>query len=96
MTLLESRNDQIDIGLSSVRVMEAQERSFIYIRNTSIGGQTITLVLNNFQPAVANKGIVLSPGQSFVETNAFDFKAWQGQIQAISDLAGAKLTVSER
>jgi len=91
-----SRNTSQTISTTSTKVLNEQERKFLYIRNSSSGAQIITVVLNDNLPAESLKGIVLSPGQAFVETDSESFKCWRGQVQAISDVAGATLTISER
>ena len=94
--MLMSRNDTVTVADTSGKVLEAQERKFLYIRNSSSAGEKITLVLNNSVAAVSNEGIVLSPGQAFVETDSESFKCWRGEVQAISDVAGATISISER
>jgi hypothetical protein len=91
-----TRAEAQTIGVSSSVVLPInQERKVFVLRNSSTGGQIITLNIG-MSPAILNEGIVLSSGQAYSENNAEQFECWKGQIQAISDVAGAILSVFER
>lgn len=91
--------DLVAVGTSSVKIIEkaqAEERQQLVVRNSSTGGQVITLFPANNQVAVANKGIVLSVGQAWVEANSEGFECWQGEIQAISNSASGQVSLFVR
>ena len=90
-----SRNEQITVGTTSTEIAPARCRSVIFIRNTSTGGQVITVCMG-FEQAVANAGIVLEPGEVFCDSNSEGYICWQGVITAISDTSGGKLSIYER
>jgi len=89
------RNSQEDVGVTAVYISPPQYRKVLYLRNTSAALQTITIFLGK-GAAEINKGIVLKAGEYYIEATDNGFEAWSGTIQAISDVAGGKLTISER
>lgn len=87
-------NEQQTIGVTQAQVLPARDRvgqlrTILIVSNQSAGGQKITLSIA--KEAVAGAGIVLSPGGSW----APDTRIPQAQINAISDVAGALLSVFE-
>lgn len=97
-TALETtRNEAVTVGVTSVEVAPEQNggRKVISMTNASAGAHKITI---NFgaNPAVANNGIVLTVGQSVIDSKSEAYTPYQGVITAISDLAGGVLAVYER
>jgi len=90
-----SRNTKVTVGTSSQNVLVPNKRKVLSLRNSSTAGQVITVHLGEIA-AVANEGIVLSPGQAWVENTSEGYKCWDGSVQAISDVAGAILSFFER
>lgn len=91
-----TRAEKQTIGITSQNVLVKKfNRKVFTLRNSSTGGQTITINIG-MNPAILNEGIVLSPGQSYVENTSESFECWTGEVQAISDIAGAVLSVFER
>lgn len=95
-----ARNDLVTIGTTSTiasfaRQVDQMPRRAYTIRNTSTGGQVITVNLGLSQ-AVANNGIVLNPNESFSDSSETGYECFQGTITAISDLADGKLSIMER
>ena len=90
-----SRNDMATIGASSVKIAEAVERQGYTITNTSTGGQTITINLG-FNAAEAGKGIPLSPGQAWVDSDGGGYLCHRGVITAVSSAAGGTVAIMER
>lgn len=100
LILISSRNEQITIGTTSTnvslsRISTEEKYNCRSYRNTSTGGQVITIVMGN-QQAVAKNGIVLNPNETFSDSSGENYECWQGNINAISDLADGKLSVFER
>ena len=88
-------NSTITVGATSVKASLAKNRKSYVFRNSSTGGQVITLAFSNFSPAVANNGIVLQAGQFVADSNSQGYFCWSGEVQAIADGAGATLSVME-
>jgi len=89
--------EAVVVGASSVEIVPAASdspRQDVYLKNTSAGGQTITLGLG--APAVANKGITLSPGDSVAWSKTLDYAMLNLPIFAVADAAGGQLSVMVR
>lgn len=86
---IDATNEEI-----AVDIFPPSKRTSITISNISAGAQVITLSFGQY--AVANQGIVLSPGDCWTESNDAGYTTWQGAIYAISDLAGGVLAIQER
>ena len=91
-----ARNEIIAVGTSNVLISDMKKRKMVYLRNTSSGTQVITIRFDNVEPAVANKGIVLSVGEVCVDASSEGYEAWNGKIQAISSAINGQLTIVER
>lgn len=83
----------VTIGTASVLVAVKSPKKVIYIRNTSTAAQVITIAFDNVSDAVANIGIVLAPGEYITDANSEGYKAWNGDIKAISSAAGGTISV---
>ena len=98
----ETRNDAITLTNTSVQVAVGRPRRAIYFRNSSAGVQVITVVPSNIQAAVDGYGIVLKPGEFFMDSSVAGenddngYRCYQGPYQAISTAAGAILSIFER
>lgn len=97
----ESLNSQLSVGTTVVQVSPNKEgsdrpRIGIVVRNSSISSQIISIAFSDSSPAVASSGIVLSPGQAFVDFSDSGYKCWQGNISAVADGASGVLSVMER
>ena len=94
-----TRNEQVAVGTASIIVCDNRnvinKRSVLVIRNTSTGGQNITVSLGNSQ-AVANQGILLHQDETFTDSSETVYECFQGQIAAISSAAGGLLSIFER
>ena len=84
----------VAVGTTSLTILQDQKRMLYTITNTSTGGQTITLNMGHI--AIANIGIVLSPGQSWVDSNSEGYECYQGPIQAIASAAAGQVSISAR
>lgn len=92
-----SRQEVLTIGaITAVLVSLAKRRTSFYLRNTSTGGQIISLSMSNKDLATAGNGVVLNPNDTYAESNGEGFICWNGKITAISNLAGATLSIIER
>jgi len=89
-------NTSITVGATSITVSPARDRKMVYLRNTSTAAQVITLALDNMNPAVALKGLVLAPGEFFLDSVSEGYKPWNGDIKAIASAAGATLALQEQ
>lgn len=70
------------------------KRSSIIITNTSTGGQTISLGID--EEAVAGEGIVLGVGSVWADTRDGLYFPTQKYISAISSAAGGTIAIQER
>lgn len=91
-------NKTVSVGTDPVVVSSEllpTQRKEIFICNTSVGGQIISLAINA-SPA-SKSGLVLYPGGSFSSSmDGYNFFPSNFQINAISDIAGGTLAVMER
>jgi len=85
----------VTVGTTSVNILPDQKRVLHVIVNTSTGGQVITLSFGRVAIAGVS-GVVLNPGQAWVESNGEGFECYQGPIQAIANGAGGSIGVSSR
>lgn len=79
--------------ISEAKVIKSVERISITLVNVSTGGQKISVSTSG--EAVADSGLVLSPGGHTSWTKKSVFPIIQSRITAISDLAGGSLAVHE-
>lgn len=94
-----NRNTSLTIGTTASIVSEGiqthnTERILITLINASTGGQVITIATGDM--AENNKGVPLSIGGVYQESKDAGFTPTQKHISAISDVAGATLSVHER
>lgn len=94
----ETGADLITVNNTTLMILPTASngRKLYSIRNSSTGAQVITIFPANNLPAVALKGIVLSPGQIYYESNSEGFECWQGQVQAIGSAVGGQVSIFER
>lgn len=89
-------NAKVTVGASNQNILlDQNNRKVLFLRNSSTGGQDITIALSD-GAAVANEGIVLSPGQAYTESTSESFQCWDGKVQAIASGVGAVLSVFVR
>jgi len=94
---LLTRNEKITVGTTAVKIADRNlNRLLIYIKNTSSGGQTITVSFSETKPAVAEEGVVLAEGESITDSNGSGYECYKGAIWAISSAAGGQLSIYER
>ena len=91
-----TRNTTISVGATAVEVSPMRSRRVLYIKNTSVGGQIISISLSNTETATAGQGIVLDPKDIFIDSNSEEYICWQGAISAIADGAGGTVAIYER
>ena len=92
-----TRNANATIGVTSSVIAQAcfQERVLITVVNTSSAGQVVSLGIG--QEAVAGAGIVLYPGGVYTENKSDKSDLiTQDQLNAIADVAGATIAITER
>lgn len=94
------RNDSLTVGTSSILIAEVRpstiKRKDILVRNISASATAIISITMGQAIAVANKGIVLKQGESFTMSTSEGNECYQGQISAISNEAGATVSIFER
>jgi len=96
------RNESLSVSTTSLQVCSArnylQPRKDLLIRNISADTSLIVSVNLGNQVAVANTGIVLKNGESFVLSSQTGdgLDIFQGMISAISSGTTATLSVFER
>jgi len=92
-----SRTESVAVGTSSVKAADiaspSAKRTQIIIVNTSTTAK-ITLAKSG-NAAVAGAGIVLNPSGTYAESTDGGYKCYQGMINAISDIAGGTIAVTE-
>ena len=92
-----TRDVSVSVGASSVELsplMNNYARDILVITNTSTGGQVISIGVG--QDAVAGLGIVMQPGQSYIESLDSAFTPTNDRITAIASAAGGASTIHER
>lgn len=72
--------------LSPTRLGRKARSSFLITPLTA--GVTVTISKSD-EPAVANQGIVLIANQSYLESNADNFRCWQGALQVVASGNGS-------
>ena len=90
-----SRNVNVTVGATSINISPKKKRKTIYIRNISTAAQVVTIALDNVNEAVAGVGVILSPGEYFVESSSDGYIAWSGDINAVASAAGAVVSILE-
>ena len=90
-----SRNVTVTVGATSLNISPKKKRKTIYIRNISTTAQVVTIALDNVNEAVAGVGVILSPGEYFVESTSEGYSAWNGDIKAVASAAGAVVSIME-
>jgi hypothetical protein len=93
-----ARNEIISVGATSQVILNTDNprRKVLFIRNTSTGGQVITLNFGG-TTAVANQGVVLQVLDAYIESDdGTSFQCFNGQITAISSAGGGQLSIMVR
>jgi len=90
-----NRVDSVTVDATSLLISQKQKRKVIYLRNTSLAAQIITIAFDNINAAVAGKGIILAPGEYVLDSSSEGYKAWSGDVKAISSAAGGTLAIME-
>lgn len=93
------RNTKLTIGTSPVIISTEKEnnnqtRKSIWIVNKSTAGQIVTVSIG--ESAEDGAGIPLYPGGSYGDVESEGYTATQKQLFAISDVAGALISIQER
>ena len=94
-----NRNSKQTINTTAVAVSQEKDnnnlkRSSIILSNSSVGGQIITISID--EEAVVGEGIVLGTGSSWSDTRDGNYMPTQKYISAISSAAGGILSIQER
>lgn len=87
----------VSVDTSNVVVSRLQpiaSRVLLILQNVSTGGQKISVSIG--QQAIADQGIVLSPGGTYEESRSEGFDPTNEDIYAVSSAAGGVLSVVER
>jgi len=90
-----STNVNVTVGTTSINISPKKKRKTVYIRNISTGAQVVTIALDNVNVAVVGVGVVLSPGEYFVESSSDGYNAWTGDIKAVASAAEAMVSIME-
>lgn len=85
----------LTIGATAVEISGIKPRKLIYIRNTSAAAQVLTIAFDNFNPAVAGSGIILSAGEAVTDSTTAGYKCWGGKISAVASAAGGTISFME-
>jgi len=94
---LEARNTTVAVAVTATRVLDMTlpHRTRFAIRNSSAGAQVVTLSFGHNKAPTLLEGFPLLPGEVWAESDSQDYKCFKGEINAISDVAGAVLSVVE-
>jgi len=96
---LQARNDSLTVSTASVIVSsvrpENNQRKMILVRNISTNAADIISISLGENAAIANKGIVLNPNESFYDVSDNGYVAHQGMINAICATANGVLSITE-
>ena len=87
-----ARNAAITVGVGPTNVANAQNRTVIYIKNTSPAAQTITVVLGDF---AINAGIILAVGDVYYDSDGDRYQCWRGPIICYGADAAAAISLHE-
>lgn len=86
----------VSVTNTAADVLQKAARKMCYFRNTSTGGQVITLTFSDTDVAVAGTGIVLNVGEYIIDSDSENYKCWQGKVSAIASAVGGSLAVMQR
>jgi len=95
----QTNNSNITVGTTAVNISPRKTvsaRRSISIRNSSTGGQVLSVCFSDTENAVANNGFVLSAGQAVIDSSSEGYECWQGNVSVISSAAGAVCSIFER
>lgn len=87
----------VTVGTSSTDLLvdkTTTNRVVFAVTNTSTLNQVVSLGIN--RDAVAGEGVVLYPGQSYMESPSEGFRPTSARISAIASAAGGSVAVYER
>jgi len=87
------RNEVFAATATSQVVCQPNFRSVLYFRNND-AAQVVTLAFGS-SVAVANYGVVLQPGQAYIESNSEGFQTYTGTVSIIAT-GNANVSVMER
>jgi hypothetical protein len=92
------RNESVAVDTTSIQIApllaKEGEREVIVIKNTSTGGQKITISIH--ATAIAGAGIVLNPNETWTESIESTYKPAKEDYNVISDGAGGQIAFFER
>lgn len=95
-----ARNETVAVTTSSSIISDkrndANPRKVILIRNVSLAVADIITVNLGAQQAVANTGIILKQGESFIDSTDSGYTCFQGSLTAICATANGQLSIMER
>jgi hypothetical protein len=99
MTEYANRNDSVSVGTTEFQLLPLRpegQRIVYSIKNTSTGGQKITLAFGIDVTAISGKGVQLNPGESWVESVETTFQPTHEPVHIVSDNAGGLIAIYER
>lgn len=91
-------NNLVTVNAASTKVLGIDpNRDEFYIRNSSAGGQVITVVLGGSQTAaVANTGIVLAAGAYIQDSTMLGHTCFTEEVYVISSAPAGQISVYAR
>lgn len=94
------RSTSVNVGTTSVQIaalrnVPQNRRKVIVLRNISANAADIISLNLGISAAVANTGIQLRQGESYIDSDSEGYHCWDRQIQAICATANGVLTVME-
>jgi len=99
MGRLQFRQESLTIGTTSVELfplVAEGERQIAFIKNTSTGGQKVSLAFGLGNKAVAGAGPTLDKGEAWIESIESTFLPTHENWFVVSDGAGATIAIYER
>lgn len=95
-----TRNDSVAVGTTSINIAPSRQgglpRKTIAIRNISPNAVDIITINFGLAQAVANAGVVLKQNEVTTDSDAGDYKTYQGVITAVCATANGLLAIYER
>jgi len=99
MVTYQNRNESVSVGTTAFQLtplLKDGERIVISIKNTSLGGQKVSISIGLGQTAVAGTGITLNPSESWTESMDSGFNPAYEPFSIVADGAGATISFYER
>lgn len=85
---MRTQNTTLSISTTSGTALQATNTHRVMMVITNISTTAVATVAPGETAAIANSGIVLQPGGSFIQADDGGSMCWQGPVQVIGDASG--------